>query len=54
MKSVLGIIGSPRRMGNCELLVKEIAARLPEPAALLARDSCQGALWTGGWGKGEG
>lgn len=34
MRTVLGIIGSPRRMGNCELLVKEIAARLPEPAAL--------------------
>ncbi len=34
MKSVLGVIGSPRRMGNCELLVKEIAARLPEAAAL--------------------
>lgn len=31
MKRVLGIIGSPRRMGNCELTVKEIAARLPEP-----------------------
>ncbi|NJD62456.1 MAG: flavodoxin family protein [Deltaproteobacteria bacterium] len=34
MKRVLGIIGSPRRMGNCELMVKEIAALLPEPAAL--------------------
>jgi len=34
MKRVLGIIGSPRRMGNCELMVKEIAARLPEPAEL--------------------
>lgn len=34
MKSILGVIGSPRRMGNCELLVKEIAARLPEAAAL--------------------
>lgn len=34
MKSVLGVIGSPRRMGNCELLVKEIAARLPDAAAL--------------------
>ena len=34
MKSVFGIVGSPRRAGNCELLVKEIAARLPEPAAL--------------------
>lgn len=34
MKRVLGIIGSPRRMGNCELTVKEIAARLPEAAGL--------------------
>ncbi len=34
MKSVLGVIGSPRRMGNCELLVKEIAARLPGTPAL--------------------
>lgn len=35
MRRVLGIIGSPRRMGNCELAVKEIARRLPEPARLL-------------------
>lgn len=35
MKRVLGIIGSPRKMGNCELIVKEIAARLPEPARLV-------------------
>jgi multimeric flavodoxin WrbA len=34
MKRVLGIIGSPRKPGNCELTVKEIAARLPEPASL--------------------
>lgn len=34
MKQVVGVIGSPRRMGNCELIVKEIAARLPEPARL--------------------
>lgn len=34
MKRVLGIIGSPRKMGNCELTVKEIAVRLPEPAVL--------------------
>ncbi len=34
MKRVLGIIGSPRKLGNCELMVKEIAARLPEPAEL--------------------
>jgi len=29
MKSLLGIIGSPRKMGNCELMVKEIAAAIP-------------------------
>lgn len=34
MKRVLGVIGSPRKLGNCELTVKEIAARLPEPASL--------------------
>jgi len=34
MKTLLGIIGSPRKLGNCELIVKEIAARLPEPARL--------------------
>ena len=35
MKRVLGIIGSPRKMGNCELIVKEIASRLPGPARLI-------------------
>ena len=34
MMNLLGIIGSPRKMGNCELMVKEIAAGLPEPAKL--------------------
>lgn len=34
MKSVLGLIGSPRRAGNCELLVKEIASRVPGGARL--------------------
>jgi len=29
MKKLLGIIGSPRKMGNCELMVKEIAATIP-------------------------
>jgi multimeric flavodoxin WrbA len=29
MKTLLGIIGSPRKMGNCELMVKEIAASAP-------------------------
>ncbi len=35
MRRVLGVLGSPRRMGNCELVVKEIARRLPEPARLV-------------------
>jgi len=34
MRNLLGIIGSPRKMGNCELMVKEIAACLPGPAKL--------------------
>jgi multimeric flavodoxin WrbA len=34
MKNVLGIIGSPRKLGNCELLVKEIAAHVPGGATL--------------------
>ena len=34
MKRVLGILGSPRRMGNCELIVKEISSRFTEPAEL--------------------
>ncbi len=29
MKKVLGIIGSPRKLGNCELIVKEIASHIP-------------------------
>jgi multimeric flavodoxin WrbA len=29
MSNLLGIIGSPRKMGNCELMVKEIAAAVP-------------------------
>ncbi len=29
MMKLLGIIGSPRKMGNCELMVKEIAAAVP-------------------------
>ena len=34
MMNLLGIIGSPRKMGNCELMVKEIAAVLPGHAKL--------------------
>jgi len=29
MKKILGIIGSPRKLGNCEIMVKEISNRLP-------------------------
>jgi len=29
MAALLGVIGSPRKMGNCELMVKEIAAAVP-------------------------
>ena len=29
MNRLLGIIGSPRKMGNCELMVKQIAAAIP-------------------------
>jgi len=29
MNSFVGIIGSPRKMGNCELMVKQIAAAIP-------------------------
>lgn len=32
--NLLGIIGSPRKMGNCELMVKEIASRVPGGAHL--------------------
>ena len=31
MKSILGIIGSPRKLGNCEIMAKEIARSIPEP-----------------------
>ncbi|MBW1792574.1 MAG: flavodoxin family protein [Deltaproteobacteria bacterium] len=30
MKKILGIIGSPRRLGNCEIMVKEISRNIPE------------------------
>lgn len=30
MKTILGIVASPRKLGNCELVVKEIAANVPE------------------------
>lgn len=34
MKKILGIIGSPRRLGNCEIMVKEISRNIPEPHEL--------------------
>ena len=34
MKNVLGIIASPRRLGNSEILVKEISRNVPEPHRL--------------------
>jgi NAD(P)H-dependent FMN reductase len=30
MKTILGIVASPRKLGNCELVVKEIARNIPE------------------------
>jgi len=34
MKKILGIIGSPRRLGNSEIVIKEISANLTEPHEL--------------------
>ena len=34
MKKVLGIIASPRKLGNCEIMVKEIGKNIPEPHEL--------------------
>ena len=34
MKKILGIIGSPRKLGNCEIMVKEISNQLPVPHEL--------------------
>ncbi|MBT3310403.1 MAG: flavodoxin family protein [Desulfobacterales bacterium] len=34
MKKVLGIIGSPRKLGNSEVLIKEISRNVPEPHEL--------------------
>jgi NAD(P)H-dependent FMN reductase len=33
-KRLLGIVGSMRKLGNCELFIKEMARLLPEPHAL--------------------
>ncbi|OGP60852.1 MAG: hypothetical protein A2V65_10645 [Deltaproteobacteria bacterium RBG_13_49_15] len=35
MKKILGIIGSPRKLGNCEITVKAISRRIPEPHQLM-------------------
>ncbi|HIJ57191.1 MAG TPA: flavodoxin family protein, partial [Deltaproteobacteria bacterium] len=34
MKKILGIIGSPRRLGNSEIMVKEIGRHIPIPHEL--------------------
>ncbi|MEJ2656789.1 MAG: flavodoxin family protein, partial [Desulfobacterales bacterium] len=34
MKKILGIIGSPRKLGNCEIMVKEISNQLSIPHEL--------------------
>ncbi|AOY56897.1 MULTISPECIES: flavodoxin family protein [Desulfococcus] len=31
MKTILGIIGSPRKLGNCEIMIKEISRNVTEP-----------------------
>ncbi len=30
MKKVLGLIGSPRKSGNCEIMIKEVSRHIPE------------------------
>ncbi len=34
MKNILGIIGSPRKMGNSEIIIKEISRQISEPHEL--------------------
>lgn len=34
MKKILGIIGSPRKLGNCEIMIKEISRNISEPHEL--------------------
>lgn len=34
LKTILGLVCSPRRLGNCELLIKEVSARLSTPHRL--------------------
>jgi multimeric flavodoxin WrbA len=33
-RTILGLIASPRKLGNCEIIVKEIARNVPEPHEL--------------------
>ncbi|MBW1645078.1 MAG: flavodoxin family protein [Deltaproteobacteria bacterium] len=33
-KVILGLLGSPRKLGNCEIIVKEICRQIPEPHEL--------------------
>jgi multimeric flavodoxin WrbA len=35
LKKILGLIGSPRKLGNCEILAKEIGRRIGPPHRLL-------------------
>ena len=37
MKKILGIIGSPRKLGNCEIMVKEISRQISIPELKLLR-----------------
>lgn len=34
MKKILGIVGSPRKLGNCEIFIKEIGRNISEPHEL--------------------
>ena len=31
MKKILGIVGSPRKLGNCEIFIKEVLRNVSEP-----------------------
>jgi multimeric flavodoxin WrbA len=34
MKKILGIVGSPRKLGNCEIMIKEISSHISTPHEL--------------------
>ncbi|MCD6184234.1 MAG: flavodoxin family protein [Deltaproteobacteria bacterium] len=34
MKKILGLTASPRKLGNCEIMIKEISRQIPEPHEL--------------------